>query len=144
MGADASSNKKIWSVRLFLLSQHMAWLRSAAHLMVGVMLGCIFFNVGNDAAKVTGNIGFIFFLMLFLFFSNAMPTVLTCNKSQYYGDQLNNFLHLLKSLQKCRWCWGSTWMAGILSKHITWRDQLLTFLSRCVNWFLVSFMNIII
>ncbi|XP_065339513.1 ATP-binding cassette subfamily G member 4-like [Cloeon dipterum] len=56
---------------------HMAWLRSAAHFIIGVMLGFVFFDVGNDAAKVTGNVGLIFFLMLFLFFSNAMPTVLT-------------------------------------------------------------------
>jgi len=59
-------------------AQHMAWLRSAAHVMVGVMLGCIFYGIGNDAAKTSGNVGFVFFLMLFLFFSNAMPTVLTC------------------------------------------------------------------
>jgi uncharacterized transporter YbjL len=72
-------------VCVFVLPQHMAWLRSAAHLMVGVMLGCIFFNMGNDAAKVTGNVGFIFFVMMFLFFSNAMPTVLTCMHTSLNG-----------------------------------------------------------
>ncbi|XP_059477912.1 ATP-binding cassette subfamily G member 4-like [Neocloeon triangulifer] len=56
---------------------HMAWLRSAAHVIIGVMLGFVFYNIGNDGAKVTGNVGLIFFMMLFLFFSNAMPTVLT-------------------------------------------------------------------
>ncbi|KAF4518791.1 hypothetical protein B566_EDAN005412 [Ephemera danica] len=56
---------------------HMARLRFAAHVLVGLMLGAMFYQIGNDAASLISNTGCIFFLMLFLFFSNAMPTVHT-------------------------------------------------------------------
>lgn len=56
----------------------MAWLRFMAHLFVAVILGFLYQNIGNEASKVSGNVACLFFFILFLFFSNAMPTVLTC------------------------------------------------------------------
>ena len=70
--------------------QHMAWLRFGAHLFVAAILGFLYKDIGNDAAKVSGNVACLFFFVLFLFFSNAMPTVLTCKQTVKEGESLHS------------------------------------------------------
>ena len=58
----------------------MTQLRLAAHLIVSVLLGMVFYQFGEDACKVQSNIACLFFFLLFLFFANAMPAVQMCKK----------------------------------------------------------------
>jgi hypothetical protein len=52
-------------------------------LFVGLLLGAVYYNAGNDASKVLSNTSCIFFFALFLFASNAMPCVIAskCNRN---------------------------------------------------------------
>lgn len=75
----------------------MAWLRFAAHVLVAAMLGFLYKDIGNEASKVPGNIACLFFFVLFLFFSNAMPTVLTfpLEAAVFFREYANNWYSLL-------------------------------------------------
>ncbi|XP_025075548.1 ATP-binding cassette sub-family G member 1-like [Pogonomyrmex barbatus] len=53
-------------------------LRLAAHVIIGLLLGVVFYNFGYDAGKVYSNISCLFFILLFLFFANSMPAVQMC------------------------------------------------------------------
>lgn len=67
----------------------MAQIRFIAQIVVGLLMGTVFYNLGNEASKVTSNTSFLFFSLMFIFFSNSMPTVQSC---KYF------FLKLIKEI----------------------------------------------
>ncbi|KAI4475106.1 hypothetical protein M0802_015284, partial [Mischocyttarus mexicanus] len=75
----------------------MTKLRLAAHIIVALLLGSVFYDFGNDEGKVTSNISCIFFFLLFLFFANSMPVVqiFPTEASVFYREHLNNWYKLL-------------------------------------------------
>lgn len=73
-------------------------LRVCAHLVVGILIGIVFYNFGNDAAKIDSNIACVFTGLLFLFFGNSMPAVQMCKFELLI---IANFLiiHAIQTLQ---------------------------------------------
>ncbi|EDS38499.1 ABC transporter family protein [Culex quinquefasciatus] len=53
-------------------------LRITGHLGMGLLIGAIYYNIGNDGAKILSNLGFILLSILFIAFVNGMSSVLTC------------------------------------------------------------------
>lgn len=66
---------------LFLF-QTLMYLRLFAHILVGFLIGSLYYDIGNDGAKVLSNLGFLFFNMLFLMYTSMTITILSC-KSTY-------------------------------------------------------------
>ncbi|KAM3963713.1 ATP-binding cassette sub-family G member 1 isoform 1-T1 [Aphomia sociella] len=56
---------------------YVTQIRLACHLIVALLLGALYKGAGADAARFMSNTGCLFFFLLFLFFSNAMPPIPT-------------------------------------------------------------------
>lgn len=54
------------------------YLRLFAHILVGLLIGALYYDIGNDGAKVLSNLGFLFFNMLFLMYTSMTVTILSC------------------------------------------------------------------
>ncbi|XP_063912122.1 ATP-binding cassette sub-family G member 4 [Zophobas morio] len=66
--------------RAFLFSRRdwtLMYLRLFAHILVGFLIGALYFKIGNDGAKVLSNLGFLFFNMLFLMYTSMTITILS-------------------------------------------------------------------
>jgi ATP-binding cassette, subfamily G (WHITE), member 1 len=53
------------------------YLRLFAHVLVGFLIGALYYDIGNDGAKVLSNLGFLFFNMLFLMYTSMTITILS-------------------------------------------------------------------
>lgn len=58
--------------------QTLTHTRFISHILVGAIIGMIYYDVGNEASKIMSNAGCIFFTTLFTMFTAMMPTILTC------------------------------------------------------------------
>jgi len=52
--------------------------RLSIHLIVGVLIGLVYYRVGNDAAHVFDNFGLLYFCIMFLMFTAFSSMILTC------------------------------------------------------------------
>ncbi|XP_022899791.2 ATP-binding cassette sub-family G member 1 [Onthophagus taurus] len=55
----------------------LMYLRLFAHILVGFLIGALYYDIGNDANKVLSNLGFLFFNMLFLMYTSMTITILS-------------------------------------------------------------------
>lgn len=73
---------QFWTVlkRTLLFSRRdwtLMYLRLFAHILVGFLIGALYWDIGNDGAKVLSNLGFLFFNMLFLMYTSMTITILS-------------------------------------------------------------------
>ncbi|XP_026732379.1 ATP-binding cassette sub-family G member 4-like isoform X1 [Trichoplusia ni] len=66
---------------------YLTQIRLLAHFMVALLLGALYHGAGAEAGRMMSNTGCLFFFLLFLFFSNAMPTI------QTFPTEANVVLH---------------------------------------------------
>ncbi|XP_046632753.1 ATP-binding cassette sub-family G member 1-like [Daphnia pulicaria] len=52
-------------------------MRLGVHVVVAILVGFLYWQIGDDAASIFNNVGMIFFNMLFIMAAAMMPTVLT-------------------------------------------------------------------
>ncbi|KAI5643361.1 ABC-2 type transporter domain-containing protein [Phthorimaea operculella] len=78
-----SELKQFWVVlnRTLLFSRRdwtLMYLRLFAHILVGFLIGALYYDIGDDGSKVLSNLGFLFFNMLFLMYTSMTITILSC------------------------------------------------------------------
>ncbi|XP_002133095.2 ATP-binding cassette sub-family G member 4 isoform X1 [Drosophila pseudoobscura] len=55
-------------------------LRLIMHVVVALLLGVVYWQIGSDAAKIVSNVSCLLFIILFVFIGNAMPSILLCQQ----------------------------------------------------------------
>ncbi|XP_057375091.1 ATP-binding cassette sub-family G member 1-like [Daphnia carinata] len=63
--------------RIIWREKMLTMLRFAAHIIVSILMGLLYWRVGDDAAVIYNNAGLLFFNQLFILFAAMMPTVVT-------------------------------------------------------------------
>ncbi|XP_018045742.1 PREDICTED: ATP-binding cassette sub-family G member 1-like [Atta colombica] len=71
-------------------------LRIVTHIIIALLLGTVFYNFGDDAEKVGSNIAYLFFCLLFLYFTNAILAVqiFPIEATVFLREHLNNWYSL--------------------------------------------------
>jgi hypothetical protein len=59
---------------------HLFWFRFFTQLSIAVLLGLVFYDIGNDASKITSNASCIFFFLMVIFFCNTFPVIVSCKR----------------------------------------------------------------
>ncbi|XP_045768317.1 ATP-binding cassette sub-family G member 1 isoform X1 [Maniola jurtina] len=89
LGTEASPRRyatseftQFWVVlkRTLLFSRRdwtLMYLRLFAHILVGFLIGALYYDIGDDGSKVLSNLGFLFFNMLFLMYTSMTITILS-------------------------------------------------------------------
>ncbi|PSN36494.1 ATP-binding cassette sub-family G member 1 [Blattella germanica] len=80
----------------FLILLKRAFLCTLRDLVLALLLGIMYYGMGDEASKTSSNVAYVFFFILFLFFSNAMPTVLIfpIEAAVFHREYLNNWYSL--------------------------------------------------
>jgi ATP-binding cassette, subfamily G (WHITE), member 1 len=73
-----SALNRFMDFHLSYIFQTLMYLRLFAHILVGFLIGALYYDIGNDGAKVLSNLGFLFFNMLFLMYTSMTVTILSC------------------------------------------------------------------
>lgn len=82
-GFPTSGWQQFWILlkRTFLTifrDQTLTQMRLVSHVVVGILIGLIYYDIGDEASKVMSNAGCVFFTTMFTMFTAMMPTILTC------------------------------------------------------------------
>ncbi|XP_034827158.1 ATP-binding cassette sub-family G member 1-like isoform X2 [Maniola hyperantus] len=75
---------------------HLTQIRVFTHFLVALLLGALYHGAGNEGSRVMSNTGCLFFFLLFLYFSNAMPTIQTfpMESTVVLQEHLNKWYYL--------------------------------------------------
>lgn len=71
-------------------------LRLIVHVVIAFLLGIMFYDSGANADRIHSNIACVFFILLFLYFANAMPAaqMFSIEAAVFLREYLNNWYRL--------------------------------------------------
>ena len=97
-----------------------------SHVIVGLLIGILYYGIGNEASKAFSNAGSLFFSQLFLMFTAMMPTVLTCKLPVYNSN-------IVDSIDGLTFCSVPMEMSVLMREHLNyWYSLKAYYLARTV------------
>ncbi|XP_054261383.1 ATP-binding cassette sub-family G member 1-like [Macrosteles quadrilineatus] len=89
----------LWKRTLVCTVRDMSlfWVRLSSHIICGLLIGIIYYQIGNEASKVVSNSSCLFFTVLFLMFTAMMPTITTfpMEKKVFIKEHMNHWYSLI-------------------------------------------------
>ncbi|XP_052739394.1 ATP-binding cassette sub-family G member 4 isoform X2 [Bicyclus anynana] len=75
---------------------YLTQIRVTTHFIVALLLGALYHGAGAEASRMVSNTGCLFFFLLFLYFSNSMPTIQTfpVESTVVLQEHLNKWYYL--------------------------------------------------
>jgi len=103
-------------------TQMLTMLRFAAHIVVSILMGLLYWRVGDDASVIYNNAGLLFFNQLFILFAAMMPTVVTCEYNK--RKSLPSYIYISRSGADF---WPTAQFLTIFPpKQFRWRERFLS------------------
>lgn len=65
---------------IFLSLQNYMYLKISLHIFLGVIIGGLFFDIGNDGSKTLFNFGFCFTCLIVFLYIPMLPVLLHCKE----------------------------------------------------------------
>ncbi|XP_059485118.1 ATP-binding cassette sub-family G member 4-like [Neocloeon triangulifer] len=65
------------SLYIMIQEKSVAMVKIVVHLAIAIVLGILFFDIGNDASRALNNASLLVCIQIFLVFTGLMPTILT-------------------------------------------------------------------
>lgn len=53
-------------------------MRLILHVCISILVGLLYWQIGDDANAIHNNAGMLFFSLIFILYAAMMPTFLTC------------------------------------------------------------------
>ncbi|PSN36493.1 ATP-binding cassette sub-family G member 4 [Blattella germanica] len=73
---------------------YLTQVRVLVHIVIGLLLGMLCYDIGNDASKIISNIASLYFVVFFLFMLSPTIVALTLEVSVFLREHKNNWYSL--------------------------------------------------
>lgn len=77
-------------IRCYSRDRALTLMRPVTHFLIALMIGTLYFNIGNDASMIFNNFRYVFMTLMFLMYTAFCSMAILC-ELQFYLSNMNRF-----------------------------------------------------